>query len=278
MTSDQTTKQKEILTSKTENLSREDLAIGWLRYETIRKLSPQKFAEIYQKNITEGTAFDELIDQESVKDHQTTTPTIPEVEQILCFHRGDVLQHAELPLAGVMLNPQDVLKALFQEDLAFFNERPPAEKDPSKKQLITYCVLKQGDKVLRYTRGSKSGEKRLAAKQSIGIGGHVNPIDQAGEIPTYETYLEAVRRELIEEVGINITTVPDPIALINDDTNEVGEVHLGVVHVIEITENQAESAEEAIQNLEPVSLETLKAEVENLETWSQLLVQKPGLF
>lgn len=207
----------------------------------------------------------------------TTPNTTPPVEQILCFHRTDIQKHIDLPKSGLIFNPIEAIKSAFAENQAFFTDRPAAEEDPSKKQLITYCVLRQGDKILRYTRGSKSGESRLVAKQSIGIGGHVNPIDQNHEHPTYETYLEAVKRELQEEVGITVDSVSAPVALINDDTNPVGQVHLGVVHVIDVSADQAQSAEEAIENLEEIPLAQLKAELDRLENWSALIV-KSGIL
>ena len=62
----------------------------------------------------------------------------------------------------------------------FFMDRAAAEKDPSHKQLIPYCVFRCGNRILHYTRGKTGGESRLHAKISIGVGGHVNPVDTGG--------------------------------------------------------------------------------------------------
>lgn len=40
----------------------EELALGWLRYEAIRKLNPRQFGEIHARNIA-GEHFDTMIDE-----------------------------------------------------------------------------------------------------------------------------------------------------------------------------------------------------------------------
>ena len=59
----------------------------------------------------------------------------------------------------------------------FFLDRAAAEDDPCHKQLIPYCIFRHRDRILHYTRGKSGGESRLHALGSVGIGGHVNPID-----------------------------------------------------------------------------------------------------
>jgi len=39
-----------------------ELAIGFLRYEALRKLNPREFTVIHQKN-TQGAFFDDLVDE-----------------------------------------------------------------------------------------------------------------------------------------------------------------------------------------------------------------------
>ena len=39
-----------------------ELAMGWLRYEAIRKLNPRQFDELYRRNIA-GENFDTMVDQ-----------------------------------------------------------------------------------------------------------------------------------------------------------------------------------------------------------------------
>jgi predicted NUDIX family phosphoesterase len=122
----------------------------------------------------------------------------------------------------------------------FFVPRSAAEEDPSLKQIIPYAVFRHGGRILHYTRGAKSGEKRLVAKSSIGIGGHVNDTDECQHFDQ-ATYHNAVRREIGEELRLGGGFSERAVALINDDSSEVGRVHLGIVHIVDL-ENDTVSA------------------------------------
>ena len=165
------------------------------------------------------------------------------------------------------------LSAFLEPGNNFFMERPAAELDPTHKQLIPYTLFHHSGRYLVYTRGGSSGEKRLVAKNSVGIGGHINPIDQSQDSLGRTMYFNAVERELEEELVIASAHEQKVIGLINDDSNEVGSVHLGVVHVFELEGDAVTSNEDAIQNIRFVSLEELFADRENLETWSRICVE-----
>src|SRR6476620_2757146 len=79
---------------------------------------------------------------------------------------------------GLNFDVERYLPALLDRGNNFFTARPPAETDPSMKQIIPYVLLVHGDRVLHYVRGKKAGEQRLVAKGSIGIGGHMNDHDE----------------------------------------------------------------------------------------------------
>ena len=76
----------------------------------------------------------------------------------------------------------------------FFMDRGAAEEDPTHKQIIPYCVFRHGDRVLHYTRGKAGGESRLHAKISVGVGGHVNPVDMGEGRKGADAYHAAVTR------------------------------------------------------------------------------------
>lgn len=154
----------------------------------------------------------------------------------------------------------------------FFIHRELAEDDPTHKQIIPYAIFKHGDKFLRYLRGKKSGEQRLASKSSIGIGGHINQDDFNSSSLEKDTYLTGIEREINEELIINCDYNNLPIALINDDSNDVGQVHLGVVHLFDLESDQVEAGEANIENLEFLSIDDLLREKDNLESWSQICV------
>jgi len=160
---------------------------------------------------------------------------------------------------------------LTQKNNNFLN-RNKAEDDPSYKQIIPYAIFRHNNKFLKYVRGKKSGEQRLASKSSIGIGGHINHEDYEASSLEKDTYLTGIEREINEELIISGNYKNSPIALINDDSNEVGEVHLGIVHLFDLENSNVSPGEANIQNLKFLSNDELLDERENLETWSQICV------
>jgi predicted NUDIX family phosphoesterase len=164
------------------------------------------------------------------------------------------------------------LDALLAPGANFFLPRAPAENDPSHKQIIPYSIFHHAGRYLIYTRGGKSGEKRLVAKRSIGIGGHINPHDEREDSLARTTYLNGVEREMDEELRIAGSHTQKVIGLINDDSNEVGQVHIGVVHLFDLESDNVVSNEDAIQDIEFLSLDELNAMKDRLETWSQICV------
>src|ERR1700757_1885701 len=132
---------------------------------------------------------------------------------------------------GFSLSVDHYLTALLARENNFFAPRSSAETNPSLKQIIPYAILVSGGKVLRYRRGKKSGEQRLVAKGSIGIGGHMNDRDEGLFTLDKEAYLAGVQREIDEELIVERPITNRIAALINDDSTEVGQVHLGVVHI-----------------------------------------------
>ena len=156
-----------------------------------------------------------------------------------------------------------------------FLDRDDAEEDPSFKQIIPYVIFKHEDRFLHYVRGGGSGEKRLAAKGSIGIGGHVNEDDyHASGSLGKELYLAGVERETSEELDIQSSFSKSIVGLINDDTNEVGRVHLGVVHLFELDTPNVAPNEDNITELAFLTQSELAERADRLETWSSLIAAK----
>lgn len=147
-----------------------------------------------------------------------------------------------------------------------FVRRGEAEHDPSLKQLIPYFIITHGGRIWCYVRGKQSGEGRLVAKASIGIGGHINHDD----VSLFGTYETAARRELEEEVSVPAGSTDRVVALLNDDSNEVGRVHLGVVHVLRAASDEVAKRESKITEAGFKTLDELRAMRDRLETWSQL--------
>jgi predicted NUDIX family phosphoesterase len=171
---------------------------------------------------------------------------------------------------GLNFEPQKYLGALLSRGNNLFMPRTQAENDPSFKQIIPYAIVTHGDRVLHYVRGKKAGEQRLVSKGSIGIGGHMNDADESLFAWDENAYRAGVAREVHEELKIDSPFDDRIVALLNDDTTEVGRVHLGIVHVLQLAEPKVQKREAMITNLEFLTKEELLARRDQLETWSQL--------
>jgi len=174
---------------------------------------------------------------------------------------------------GLETNVLPYLETILDPANNFFMDRGKAEEDPSFKQIIPYALFHHNGSYLHYTRGKSGGESRLHAQGSIGIGGHINPVDERADPLGRETYLAGVDREIEEELSITGGHTNHIVGLLNDDSNDVGKVHLGVVHVFELETNQVTSGEDPIANLAFQTTQSLKGELyDSLETWSKFCV------
>jgi predicted NUDIX family phosphoesterase len=198
-------------------------------------------------------------------------------EHILCFKR-EILR-ARLNLAKTFYDA-----SLWHQILAHLESRPRslAEHDYDYKQLVVYILINHENVFLSYQRTPKTDEARLKAKYSIGIGGHVN-IQDTNQLSLFgadderwnDFLLEAVWREVNEEVQIQATILRAPklICFINDDSDDVGQVHFGVVWLVRLAEPEVTTrGERGIGKLSFRGLTSLISMRDRLESWSQLLV------
>ena len=197
-------------------------------------------------------------------------------EQVLVFDRALFEQLGEFQ--GYSLEPERYLDSILDKNNNRFHLRFQVETDETLKQIIPYVMFVSGDAVFSYVRGVQAGESRLVGNRSVGIGGHINPVDDVlfsgAEVASDRTsYLEAVRREIAEEVIVDGDFEPEIVALINDDSNSVGRVHFGVVHVCELDHQGVRKREQQITRSGFVPIADLAGpRREELETWSALAV------
>lgn len=191
-------------------------------------------------------------------------------EQVLVVERKVIEQVGMFD--GLAFDVNRYLERIFVPGVPRFMPRCQAEHDPSFKQIIPYVIMTHQGKYLSYVRGRRAGETRLVAKRSIGIGGHINPID-ADNSPLfaylYDNYLTAVQREVAEEVCVETTYTDHIVALLNDDSNEVGSVHLGIVHCWKLSKPKVTRREQMITQMAFMTTSELDKNRETLETWSQ---------
>ena len=145
-------------------------------------------------------------------------------------------------------------------------ERPVAEESPEWKQLIPYVVVRNAELTFLMERTSAGGDPRLHRKASIGVGGHLNPVD-AGEDPLQG----GLRREWAEELEAGWEPEFHLLGLLNDDSNPVGSVHLGVVFQVEAAGRPVRVRETEKLSGRMADASEVAAAWDRLETWSQLV-------
>lgn len=159
----------------------------------------------------------------------------------------------------------DYYLKLIQEKKEFV-ARGPVETDKTYKQIIPYLVFEHEGRYFLMQRKSTSSESRLASKYSLGIGGHLREEDIKGS-----TLFEWAQREFDEEINYSGKLDIQPLGVLNDDSNDVGQVHIGFVFLLKgDSSNISIRSELASGSL--LSFEECKVRYAAMETWSQLVL------
>lgn len=201
--------------------------------------------------------------------------SLVEMEQVLVVPTS--LLHAIGHFQGFSKEVNRYLEELLSPEHTSYRPRDEMEEDPSFKQLIPYVIFQHignaGETtVFQYTRGKGQGEKRLHAKRSVGIGGHISSDDEQSD-NDLNPYQEGMQRELNEEVAINTNYRERLVGLINDDETEVGKVHLGVVHIFEVETPDVDPREDEIIDTGFRPVRELLQDLDDFESWSQICLQ-----
>jgi predicted NUDIX family phosphoesterase len=181
-------------------------------------------------------------------------------EQVLVVPRASLM--ADPGWHGVTTTGLAGFEAIVDRD-GEFRDRPAMEADRGWKQVIPYLVLRDGPRYFLMRRTRAGGDARLHDRWSIGIGGHLNPGD--GDIAG------GLRREWAEEIDAAFEPDFRLVGLLNDDTTEVGSVHVGAVYVADADGRPAMIRE--TDKLEGSFAEAgaVAAVEDRLETWSALV-------
>ncbi len=147
-------------------------------------------------------------------------------------------------------------------------QKIPAEQDESMKQIIPYIIFKHKNNYFVYKRLPRSEEERLVEKYSMGIGGHINPIDDNAKT---DILWEGMEREFEEEVDYPYDYDAKIIGFINDDKDSVGRVHFGVVFLVEGLNNRIEVREKDKLSGKMMTLFEAKRVRNKMEGWSQIV-------
>lgn len=179
------------------------------------------------------------------------------------------------------------------ESKSFFMNRSEAENDFNHRQVIPYICVKYDQEYLLYKRLSGSGENRLHDKYSLGIGGHVNPVDSKDNLYCYQlsSLYNCIYREIEEELCIQTTDHissfplknteyknPVKIGYLISNFSDVDRVHLGVVYevILNVNPNYVKSGEsDSLQIDGWYDIVRLKSNLEsvNFEKWTDILIR-----
>lgn len=147
-----------------------------------------------------------------------------------------------------------------------FLPRPQMEEDPLYKQIIPYLIFKFQDRYFLMQRKSTSSEQRLKNKYSLGIGGHMRQEDMQNS----KTIFDWAHREFQEEIDyqgtFNITT----LGMLNDDSNPVGQVHVGLVLLLE-GDSAAIKIRSELKSGQLLTVQELHSFYDDMESWSQII-------
>lgn len=164
------------------------------------------------------------------------------------------------------LQPQtDSFIALINQAKEFL-PRPAMELDTNYKQIIPYLVFKHKDRYFLMQRQSTSSEQRLKNKYSLGIGGHIRQEDMQNAT----TIFDWAQREFHEEVDYAGNFSIKTVGILNDDSNAVGQVHLGLVLLLE-GDSSFIAIRSELKSGQLLTTQQCKTYYANMETWSQIV-------
>ena len=177
---------------------------------------------------------------------------------------------------GISLETEKYLPVVTSPSKILYLNRSEAELDKRYKQLIPYVLVICNDKILRYRRGKGGQETRLHGLFSVGVGGHISEEDN-GLFSNRLGYEEGMRRELMEEIAVD-ELKESVVAVINDDSTEVGYVHFGVVHIARVNDESVASGRSGISSPEFVPLSEAVKDISGYESWSRFCLENLDLL
>jgi predicted NUDIX family phosphoesterase len=162
--------------------------------------------------------------------------------------------------------PYDELQALIREHHQLV-DRAPAETDSSLKQIIPYAIIRFGHQVYLVKRTKRQAEARLHDLYSIGLGGHISEsVDETSDV-----IRAALARELEEEMNISGPSQAKYVGIINDDTTDVGKVHLGILHEVLLEGDYCRIREKENMTGNWCEISALGNHYDAMESWSQIV-------
>ena len=190
--------------------------------------------------------------------HQTLDENILVVARTQLFHQTPAWH-------GVNAQITDYPELIMQHGC--FIPRAHAETNPAYKQIIPYMIFKFQDKLFVMQRKSSASEQRLASKFSLGIGGHIRHDDIVNN-----NIIDWANREFEEEVTFTGSKTIQILGMLNDDTSDVGKVHIGVIMLIQADSDKISINDEHKSGV-LLTLDECIALKPQMEMWSQICLE-----
>lgn len=195
----------------------------------------------------------------------THSPSYPEHdEQILVVKRTALFPDGKAWHGLKSTGLHEFMTTVTQEKE--FHPRSIMETDPRYKQIIPYLVFTHAGKYFLMQRTGQASEQRLKNKYSLGIGGHMRREDFLSS-----DIMDWAQREFREEIDYKGTHIVKPLGLLNDDSNPVGEVHIGCVLLLE-GDSPDISVKSELRSGQLVTIEECQPYYDMMETWSKMVL------
>jgi predicted NUDIX family phosphoesterase len=192
-------------------------------------------------------------------------------EHILCF-KTEVLNELGR-FQGISFDVSNYFPKIINKPYCQYIPREKAECDENFKQIIPYAIFINKYDIFTYRRGKRGGEQRLHEQYSVGIGGHIEATDVTLFSTDYVGYGDSLLREISEEVDIACSFREACVALLNDDSNGVGRVHFGLVHLFLLEGREIYKNESSITNAALMPIDKALKNLDRFEAWSQLCLE-----
>lgn len=185
-----------------------------------------------------------------------------EDEKILVIPRNILFKDKKI--TGIEKIDFEYYQKLIQNNKQFL-WRSQMETDQNYKQIIPYLIFNFENKYFMMQRKASASEARLQNKYSLGIGGHIRSEDISG----FDIFSWA-KREFAEEIEYDGNFEIEPIGILNDDSNDVGKVHVGFVFLLKGDSNKIKIRSE-LKSGNLLTLEECSKLYKNMENWSKLV-------
>jgi predicted NUDIX family phosphoesterase len=200
----------------------------------------------------------------SQQTQQSATIQAPHDEHILVVQRSILLPEHDTWQGLKTDNIDEIMQRITANQE--FIPRSVAETDERYKQIIPYAIFRHNGRYFLMQRQSTASEQRLKSKYLLGIGGHVRQEDMEES-----SIISWAMREFHEEISYSGTLTATPVGILNDDSNEVGRVHMGLVLFLDGDIDQI-SVKSELQQGFLATFDECSMHEPNMEAWSRIIM------